>query len=70
MEFGSTNDLTIFLQRCGLSRDTADYIREHRDKFVIRDRPYKLRRSILQCGKESVEKEMIDVQYNIPEIFE
>ena len=70
VEFGSTNDLTIFLQRCGLSRDTADYIREHRDKFVIRDRPYKLRRSILQCGKESVEKEMIDVQYNIPEIFE
>lgn len=70
VEFGSTNNLTIFLQRCGLSRDTADYIREHKDKYVIQAKPYKLRRSIFQCGKDSVEKEMTDVQYNIPEIFE
>ena len=70
VEFGSTNELTIFLQRNGLTRDTADYIREHKDKYVVVvNHEYRLKKQILTCGKQSVEDELNDVQYNIPEIF-
>lgn len=70
VEFGSTNELTIFLQRNGLTRDAADYIREHKDKYVVViNHEYRLKKQILTCGKQSVEDELNDVQYNIPEIF-
>ena len=70
VEFGSTNELTIFMQRNGLTRDTADYIREHKDKYVVVvNQAYKLKKEILHCGKQSVEEELNDTQYNIPEIF-
>ena len=70
VEFGSTNELTIFLQRCGLSRDSADYIKEHREKYVILSNgQYKLRKEVLECEKESVANEMGDLRYNMPEIF-
>lgn len=71
VEFGSTNELTIFLQRNGLSRDTADYIREHKSKYVVNhNNVIKLKKEILDCGKQDVMDELKDVQYNIPEIFE
>jgi len=34
VEYGSTNPLTIFFQRNGLTRETADYIRQHQEYVV------------------------------------
>lgn len=70
VEFGSTNELTIFFQRYELSRDTADYIREHKDRYVIKTQQgYKLKKDVLSCGKKSVEDELNEKQYNVPELF-
>ena len=70
VEFGSTNELTIFFQRNGLTRDTAEYIREHKDKYVEKqNNTYKLKKSLLECGKKSVEEELQDIMYNVPELF-
>jgi len=71
VEFGSTNELTIFLQRNGMTLDTADYIREHKAKYVItQNNIIKLKKEILDCGKQDVMDELKDIQYNVPEIFE
>lgn len=71
VEFGSTNELTIFLQRNGMTRDTANYIREHKAKYVVaHNNVIKLKKEILDCGKQDVMDELKDIQYNIPEIFE
>lgn len=71
VEFGSTNELTIFLQRNGMTRDTANYIREHKVKYVAtHNNVIKLKKEILDCGKQDVMDELKDIQYNIPEIFE
>ena len=70
VEFGSTNELTIFLQRNGLTRDTSEYIREHKEKYVEKqNHTYKLKRSLLECGKKAVVDELNEVIYNIPELF-
>jgi len=70
IEFGSTNELTIFFQRNGLTRDTAEYIREHKDKYVVKqNNTYKLKKALLTCGKNSVEDELQDILYNVPELF-
>ena len=70
IEFGSTNELTIFFQRNGLSRDTSDYIREHKNKYVIKqNKAYKLKKQLLSCGKKSIENELKDILYNVPDLF-
>jgi len=30
---------------------------------------YRLKTDVLSCGKESVEKELKEIQYNVPELF-
>lgn len=37
VEFGTTNPLTILLQRNGFSRESATHIRNHRDEYVVQD---------------------------------
>lgn len=70
VEYGSINELTIFFQRNGFSRDTADYIREHKDKYVVHTaNGYKIKKALLDCEKESVKSEIQDIQYNVPELF-
>lgn len=66
---GSTNQLTIFFQRKGISRETADYIREHTEYYVITPAGYKLKKSLLECKKQTVKDEITDVMYNVPELF-
>jgi hypothetical protein len=71
VEYGTTNLLTILLQRNGFSRETAIYIRQHRDDYVVGmdiEDP-KLRRSLAQCGNFSVELEVADMLYNNPDLF-
>jgi hypothetical protein len=70
VEYGTTNKLSIFLQRNGFSRETSLYIKQNKfDYVVIIDGVYKLRKEILEKAKESVRKEIQEVMYNIPELF-
>ena len=71
VEYGTTNPLSITLQRNGFSRETSTYIKRHRDQYVIKTETgeIKIRRSLVDCGSISVSKEVADVMYNIPELF-
>jgi hypothetical protein len=71
VEYGTTNSLSILLQRNGFSRETSTYIRTHKTDYVVTlpDGELKLRRSLLDCPSVSVCKEAADIQYNIPELF-
>ena len=70
IEFGSTNELTIFFQRNGLTRDTSEYIRKHKDKYVVKQNStYKLKKTLLSYGKNYVKDELKDILCNVPELF-
>ena len=73
VEFGTTNPLTILLQRSGFSREAARYIKEHRGEFVIRDGStgqLKLSPALAQCSNTDVRNEIVYIRQNSPEIFE
>ena len=69
VEYGSTNPLTIFFQRNGLTRETADYIRLHQEYVVQTPQGYKLKKFLLNCGKPSIQEEIEDIMFNVPELF-
>ena len=71
VEFGTTNPLTILLQRNGFSREAATFIRNHRE-FVAEDGStgrLRLKNELLNCGNTSVELEAADIKYNVPGLF-
>ena len=72
VEYGTTNPLSIILQKCGFSRETSDYIKNHRQEYVVYRQNGKplLKRSLAKCGRMTVEKEVADVMLNIEELFE
>ena len=73
VEFGTTNPLTILLQRSGFSREAARYIKEHRGEFVIRDGStgqLRLSPALAQCSNTDVRNEIVYIRQNSPEIFE
>ena len=72
VEFGTTNPLTILLQRNGFSRESATYIRNHKDEYVVHDGSndeLKLKSSLLTCGNMSVMTEAASIKYNVPGLF-
>lgn len=72
VEFGTTNPLTILLQRNGFSRESATYIRNHKDEYVVHDGSndkLKLRSSLLTCGNTSVMTEVASIKYKVPGLF-
>lgn len=72
VEYGTTNKLTIFLQRVGFTRDSATYLESAKNKakyIVILDGEIKVRKAVLSCGNESVEMEAHEIQFNMPELF-
>ena len=70
VEFGTTNPLTIQLQRNGFSREVATYIRGHRE-FVkeSEDGKIRLKSALLKCGNTNVEMEAADIRLNVPGLF-
>ena len=70
VEYGSTNKLTILLQRNGFSRETSEYIKIHKRNYVV-DTPTgpKLRKSLLQCPTQYVKEEVENIILNVPELF-
>lgn len=72
VEFGTTNSLTILLQRNGFSRESATYIRNHKEEYVVHDGSggeLKLKCSLLTCGNTSVMTEAANIKFNVPGLF-
>jgi superfamily II DNA/RNA helicase len=71
VEYGTINKLTIFLQRNGFSRETALFIRQHRNEYVIGlddSKPVKIKKDILNCENFSVIAEVEDMSINNPDL--
>ncbi|XEQ97798.1 hypothetical protein SPX_26620 [Sporomusa paucivorans] len=69
VEYGTTNPLTIMLQRNGFSREASTYIKTHREYVTQINSEYVLKNSLLVCQSKSVQREAKEVKYNIPELF-
>ncbi len=72
VEYGTTNDLTIFLQRVGFTRDSATYLEspKHRTEFIDNSTgEIKVKKAVLSCGNASVEMDAREIQFNMPELF-
>lgn len=71
VEYGTSNPLSIMLQRNGFSREAALYIKENKGTYVtIENGVAKLKRTIVtECPKESVRAEVAEIIYNAPELF-
>ena len=72
VEFGTTNPLTIFLQRNGFSRESATFIKKHKNEYVVNDGStdeLRLRLSLLNCGNTSVMTEAASIRFNAPKLF-
>jgi hypothetical protein len=70
VEFGSTNRLSIFLQRNGYSRDSAIYLMRHRQKYIITDgQGFKISNLVFQSENEGIVSESKDIIYNIKSLF-
>lgn len=70
VEYGTTNPLTILLQRNGFSREASTYIKSHQsDYIVVKDGDYKIKTDLLSCPSKSVSREAAEIIYNIPELF-
>jgi len=71
VEYGTTNPLTILLQRNGFSRESARFIKEN-PEYVVKDGStgkLKLKASLSKCGRTSVENEVEYIRQNVPGIF-
>lgn len=71
VEYGTTNPITIQLQRNGFSREVATYIRQHQNEYVatMESGEIKIRSTLLNCRNAGVRKEAEDIQYNVPGLF-
>ena len=70
VEYGSTNKLTIFLQRNGFTRETSNFIRKNKDDYVYSyDDNIKLKKTLLNVGNKSIRDEVTQIFYNLPSLF-
>jgi hypothetical protein len=71
VEYGTTNPLTILLQRNGFSRESARFIKEN-SEYVIKDGStgqLKLSTELFKCGRTNIENEVAYIRQNVPGIF-
>ena len=72
VEYGTTNPLTIFLQRVGFSRDSATFLEQpsNRVKYiVIVDGKIFVKKAAMTCGNASVETDANEIKFNMPKLF-
>ena len=69
--YGTTNPITILLQRNGFSREVSTYIRNNKDTFIIEglDGKWHLSTALLKCSNTNARTEALSVRYNMPELF-
>ena len=70
VEYGTTNEITVFLQRNGFSRESANYIKDHPEYIFRADDGLKLRRSLLKCKNNDAREEAELILLNRPQLFE
>jgi len=71
VEYGTTNSLTILLQRNGFSRESARFIKENLE-YIVKDGStgkLKLKALLSKCGRTSAENEVEYIRKNVPGIF-
>ena len=70
VEYGTTSELRITLQRNGFSRDASNYIRQNAGEYIIWENGEpKLKKSIFECNNDSVLHDIEEIRYNVPELF-
>lgn len=71
VEYGTTNEVTIQLQRYGFSRESATYIKAHQAQYVVidNDGDVRIKNSLEQCGDADVVRQIPDIRFNTPELF-
>jgi superfamily II DNA/RNA helicase len=69
VEYGTTNEITIFLQRNGFSRESANYIKDHPEYIIKIDDGLRLSRSLLECKNTDVKSEATIILLNRPDLF-
>jgi replicative superfamily II helicase len=75
VEYGTTDSLTILLQRYGYHREAAQYIIKNQEKYVNFElktdlAPFALRKNLLaNCSDENTKSETTEIFINIPELF-
>ena len=72
VEYGTTNPVTILLQRIGFTRENSTYIRDHKDKYILQKGESKLliSRDLLKCGNQNVREQANTILLNMPEMFD
>lgn len=70
VEYGTTNEVTVFLQRNGFSRESANYIKDHPEYIFRSDEGLKLRRVLLKCKNNDARTEAELIALNRPKLFE
>lgn len=70
IEYGTTKQETILLQRLGFTRESATYIRTNvfNAIFLHEGKPY-LNPILLESSNINVRKEANEIRYNVPEAF-
>ena len=69
-QYGTTNKVCIMLQKNGFSPEAANFIQNRDYRFIARtDDGIKIRLSVLQCERKSVQSEARAVYNNVPELF-
>ena len=70
VEYGTTNETIVFLQRNGFSRESANYIKSHPEYIIEEETGLILRRSLLNCKNTDVRAEAELIALNRPKLFE
>jgi len=68
VEYGTTNEVTVFLQRNGFTRESANYIKDHPEYLDTKE--WLLRRSLLKCKNKDARDEAELILMNRPQLFE
>ena len=70
VEYGTTNPTTVFLQRSGFSRESANYIKNH-PKYIVRDSNGNMRLDplLLEIEHHDVREDAKLILLNRPQVF-
>ena len=70
VEYGTTNEVTIQLQRYGFSRESATYIKVHPQYFTVDgEGNVHVKNDLENCGDNEVVQQIPDIRFNTPELF-
>lgn len=70
VEYGTTNEVTIQLQRYGFSRESATYIKAHPQYFTVDgEGNVHVKNDLENCGDNEVVQQIPDIRFNTPELF-